>query len=295
MALRGPPGHARGMTPWTEHHPTGLGIGLAGSRRPLVVQRALPDRRPYLHPLRTPDGAHELTEDMPLHHPWQHGVAIGLNDLNGVGFWTEGLLPGHAADDGRILAEPLAAPHRQDGVVTWQVSARYEAPDGRALLQERQSWRWQADGVGGYGLALTWSLTALTAVRAGASAYGGLFVRAPVVPDAPITLLTSAGATTPALADGRPARWVALALGGPRGWATIAVADHPTNPGHPQPWRVDGEFGFGPSRSILGPWTLAAGETVVSRYRLLVASGRLDAAAVEDRCGACTQEQPWPA
>ena len=55
------------------------------------MQEAPEFGRPYIHPLRAPKAGGILTENAPGHHPWQHGLYVGLNDVNGIGFWTEGL------------------------------------------------------------------------------------------------------------------------------------------------------------------------------------------------------------
>ena len=52
---------------------------------PLVVQNAHADRRPFIHPLLVPGRNVSLTENAPPHHAWQHGLYIGLNDVNGIG------------------------------------------------------------------------------------------------------------------------------------------------------------------------------------------------------------------
>jgi hypothetical protein len=59
-------------------------------------------------------------------------------------------------------------------------------------------------------------------------------------------------------------------------FAHIVIFDHPDNKDFPIPWRVDNELGMGPSRQILGDWSLGKGETEVVRYRLMVYTGDLD-------------------
>ena len=55
-----------------------------GHRNPMLVQHAKADTRAYIHPIVAPDGNGQLTEDTPSHHPWQHGLYVGLNDVNGA-------------------------------------------------------------------------------------------------------------------------------------------------------------------------------------------------------------------
>lgn len=71
---------------FTDHQ---LAIARSPLTTPLLVQQARPHHRPYIHPILAPDGCGVLTEDAPPHHPWQHGLYVGLNDVNGVGFWMD--------------------------------------------------------------------------------------------------------------------------------------------------------------------------------------------------------------
>ena len=85
-------------------------------------------------------------------------------------------------------------------------------------------------------------------------------------------------------AEAQRARWVAIAMpipGRDIGPAGFAFFDHPSNPEYPNPWRVDGGLGIVPSRSIVGSWSLPAGETVSNRYRLIAFTGTIDANFIE--------------
>ena len=62
-------------------------IRRAGAPAPLLIQNARADSRPFIHPLAAPDGNGVLTEDSPAHHKWQHGLYVGLNQVNGHDFW----------------------------------------------------------------------------------------------------------------------------------------------------------------------------------------------------------------
>jgi hypothetical protein len=270
--------------PWTiQRHLHAFSITAQGQMHPVLTQWHLPERRPYLHPLRSADGRSELTQDMPAHHPWQHGVAIGLNGVNGVGFWTEGLLPGHEASDGRMRSRLGEGPTEAMDGVRWMVEVSYLDPLGvTTLLHEQQRWHWRVTGEG-YQLDLAWSLEACMAVDFAPYPYGGLFVRMPVGPGTAPQLLTGGGARTCAQAEGRPERFVAVSLQDPSSgsYAGLAVIDHPSNPGYPQGFRVDGEYGFGPARCIAGGWSLASQERCLQRYRIVAFSGVPDAQQLE--------------
>ena len=64
---------------------------LPGDANPILVQQATPNTRTYIHPILMSRGHMVLTEDTPDHHPWQHCLYVGPNDVNGIGFSTEGL------------------------------------------------------------------------------------------------------------------------------------------------------------------------------------------------------------
>lgn len=248
-----------------EHNPRRLELRREGEQTPLLVQNASEHQRPFIHPWQAPDGDGTLTENVPPHHPWQHGLYVGLNDVNGVGFWAEG------KTDGTFHPLPLAPATIEGNIATWEVVTEWRDPEGQTLLTETQAWR-LSDLGSRTQLDIEWTLTAAVTLTFGKYAYGGLFLRMPWRPDANGVVLTSEGHTDSSTADQQRARWVAIAMALPdreNGTAGIAMLDHPGNPEHPAPWRVDGQLGVVPSRCIAGSWQLGAGAATVNRYRLL--------------------------
>lgn len=265
-----------------EFTPSRLAVYRSGLSQPLLVQNAQPDARAFIHPLLAPDGEGTLTENEPPHHAWQHGLYVGLNDVNGIGFWTEGKLPGHGPD-GTFHPQPMREPMVAGNAVTWSVMSEWRDPAGLALLTETQAWRYQDRGMVGV-LDLAWTLRAQVDLTFGRHSYGGLFLRMPWRAETGGDVLTSEGATAIDQAEGQPARWVALSMPLPdrlAGPAGVAILDHPSNPVHPSPWRVDNNLGIAPSRCIAGAWTLAKGASTTSRYRVLLYPGKIDAGLVD--------------
>ncbi|QHW32303.1 hypothetical protein GZH47_16810 [Paenibacillus rhizovicinus] len=241
---------------------------------PILEQHAQSDKRPYIHPILAPDGNGILTEDVPSHHPWQHGLYIGLNDVNGVGFWTEGLL--NDPNDGSFRPLPLQ-PAVVDGCrVSWEVETLYLDPAGKPLLMELQQWRLEDQG-GRYSIDFDWSLKAAVDLTFGQYAYGGLFLRMPYRRELGGQVLNSEGQINEE-GEGQRARWSAccMPIEGRADQAGFAFMDHPGNAEHPVPWRVDYELGISPSRCITGPWQLAKDEVETSRYRIIVFCGSTD-------------------
>ncbi|MBE7463552.1 MAG: PmoA family protein [Planctomycetes bacterium] len=251
----------------------------------LVTQHARSDARLYLHPLRAPDLNGELTEDAPGHHPWQHGLYVGLHHVNGLDYWTEQWAK---EQRGFFYSRPLAAPNVTGSRAEWTAICDWRDGAGAAVLTESQHWTLEDRGET-YALDMAWSLTAAVEVTFGKHPYGGLFLRMPYRKESGGEALNSAGRKNQE-AEGQRARWVAVSLpipgretgGRERGdWCGLAILDHPGNAEHPNPWRVDGQLGIAPSRCIAGAWTLGRGATAISRYRVLGFCGATDAARVE--------------
>ena len=248
----------------------------SGQSDPMLVQHAKADTRAHIHPIVAPDGKGRLTEDTPSHHPWQHGLYVGLNEVNGVGFWTEGLLAGRQDTDGTFHPWPIANASTHDNAATWTVTSDWRDPSGASMLTETQAWTLTDQGAT-YDIDLAWSLTAALDIRFGEYAYGGIFLRMPYRKDGDGEAVNNNGQVNTD-AEGQRAKWVSVSvpLEGRDDWAGIAIMDHPSNPEHPTPWRVDGQLGIAPSRCIAGPWTLLRGETTTTNYRLLAFCGPTD-------------------
>ncbi|MCC7492634.1 MAG: PmoA family protein [Fimbriimonadaceae bacterium] len=241
--------------------------------QPLLVQHAPGGGRPFIHPLAPPDGRGCLTEVMPAHHLWQMGLYTGLHGVNGVDFWTAGLSSAGLEHDGTFHPEPLSTPQVSGDSVAWTVICGWRAPSGQLLLVERQHWCWQPRGAQTH-LDLRWTLSAACDVSFDQCSYGGLFLRPPYRDGLPAVAVDSAGRDR-AAAEQQRSRWVAVALplDGRDDLAGVAILDHPSNPAHPVPWRVDAQYGVSPSRCIAGGWSLARGSAVTERYRLVLFAG----------------------
>ena len=258
------------------HDSQRISIFIDNAIAPCVEQHAAPNCRPFIHPLRAPDGCTVLTEDAPAHHPWQHGLYTGLNDVNGIGFWTEGLHESHRAIDGTFHPLPLMAPQVDGDRARWAVQCEWRSQTGDALLHEKQIWTLRANF-----LDLAWTLTAMVDLTFGCYDYGGLFLRMPFRQARGGEAINSAGQHN-ADAEAQRARWcaVAMPMDDAGKWAGIALFDHPSNAQYPTPWRVDNELGIGPSPCIAGAWRLQAGEYRSFHYGVLPFMGRVDAGLI---------------
>jgi len=87
-----------------------------------------------------------------------------------------------------------------------------------------------------------------------------------------------------ARANGQRAVWadVGLKLDGRDDQAHIAILDHPKNDGYPTPWRVDRQFGIGPSRAVLGDWKIAQGKSATYRHQFIIYTGNFNDLKVDE-------------
>jgi len=267
----------------TEYEPHHIAVFIGDGTTPCVVQHAAPDHRPFIHPLLAPDGRSVLTEDAPAHHAWQHGLYTGLNDVNGAGFWTEGLYEAHREIDGTFHPLPLEAPKVHGEHVNWTVQCEWRSQAGEPLLLEEQHWQARNTSLEvTCFLELTWILTAQVDLTFGQYDYGGLFLRMPFRKARGGEAMNSAGHRN-AEAEAQRARWCAVSMpvNDEGAWAGVALFDHPSNMQFPTPWRVDNELGIGPSPCIAGAWHLQAGESRRFRHGVLPFMGRADATQIE--------------
>jgi hypothetical protein len=249
-----------------------LFIDEVDSERVVLQHNARTGLRPYIHPLRGPDGVACLTEDSPGHHPWQHGIQTGFHGVNGCEFWEDpGQRPGKSI--GNI--EPRAPRVVSDNPPGWVVESVWRHFDGGFLLAERQNWFLRPEGRELY-LDLDWRLQAIPDVKIVQHPYGGFFVRMPYREVSGASVLNSAGMADDDCEQQRAA-WVDLFMPLERSeeGGGITVCDHPKNPGHPAFWRVDRNRGINPSPCIAGEIELSSGETLRHRYRLVLHMGRL--------------------
>ncbi|WP_066189572.1 MULTISPECIES: DUF6807 domain-containing protein [Gracilibacillus] len=248
-------------------------------RTPIITQHAKTNKRPYIHPIVSPDGVGVITEDAPSHHPWQHGLYCGFNNINNIGFWEEGLRGGY---DGTIRPKPLSEPVLKENRASWKVETEWHAPDGTHMITEKQIWTF-TDHRDKYELDLVWSLRAETLLTFGQHIAGGLFLRMPFREELGGRAINSYGLENEE-AEAKPANWVAVSMPieNRKNWAGIAMMNHQDNPQHPVTWRVDDQLGISPSRCISGEWTQEQGQIERYKHRLLIYCGESNTEQIEE-------------
>lgn len=248
-------------------------VGRVGQAEPILVQVLKKDFRPYLHPIAAPDGKGILTEFSPGHHKHQTGLYVGHTRINGKDYF-------HNPGNGYFVRNRLDEPKADGKRATW--SFAYEL-NGKALpaLVETQTWTLEDRGAA-FVLDLEWTAEAIEDATVGKYDYGGVFLRMPHKGQG--KAVTSEGLEN-GKAEGKRAKWIDVGMPiegrSADDWGHIAVLDHPANPDHPVPWRVDGQLGISPTRARLGDWKIAKGEKTIARYRFLIYTGAFDAAKID--------------
>ena len=230
---------------------------------PAIIQQgdSKTHTRPYIHPLRSPDGKHVLTQFSPGHHKHQTGLYWGQTRINKRDFFHN-----YRGDYWKHIQNRL-------GNNFMEFHSQLLDGKGAPMLGDRQQWNY-IPGKNHYILDLKWTGTALQDVTIGKYSYGGLFLRMPWKRGIKSACVDSEGQKNQQ-GEGKSAKWVDLAMQieGMEEMAHIVMVDHPDNPGYPTLWRIDGQFGVGPALARRGDIKIAMGESLTYRYRLVVYEG----------------------
>ena len=235
----------------------------------LLVQNVKPDIRPYIHPIKAPDGIGVLTEFSPSHHKHQTGLYWGLKKVNGRDYFMN-----WKGDYWRKVSASVIADHGR--MVKWQTVYDLLDDTGAPILTETQSWSMQQTE-GKFVLDLEWRGKAKTEVKMEKFYVGGLFLRMPWREGISGEVINADGKKN-GEAEGQRSAWndIGIQIDGRKDKAHIAILDHPKNTDSPVAWRVDNELGIGPSRQILGDWSIEEGKSEFIRYRLIVYTGHFN-------------------
>jgi hypothetical protein len=282
-------------------------------------------KKPVLYPLRTAKGT-LVTRGFPLDprkgervdHPHHVGLWFNHGDVNGLDFWnnSDAIKPDQAPKMGTILHKRIVEAKSGEGTAQLVVETDWVRPDGKPLLREQTQFIFRADADSRSVDRVT-TVTALgerVMFRDNKEGVLGLRVaRSLEQPaDKPELFTDAAGRPTavPVLDNtgvsgmyvsseglkgdavwGTRGRWTLLAgTVGNNEPVTLAILDHPQNPGYPTYWHARGyglfaanplgEKVFSEGKTELN-LTLEAGRSVTFRHRLLILPGGPNAELVE--------------
>ena len=250
--------------------------------------------RPYLFPVLTP-GGQRLTRGYPAEevegenqdHYHHRGIYVAHGLVNGVNLWDESTGHGAMLQRGDPEVGVADGVGSIDGIVDWF------GPEGERLLEEQRSIRIAAEGE----LRILDHRSEMRMkygdVTFGDTKEGGLFsIRVPTSMDAKEKgrIENSEGQVYDSgqgeeTTWGKSAAWVDYSgpLSNGEEWGHTVV-DHRDNPLHPTHWHVRGyglftanAFGlhdFKGDAAVDGSLTVAASDTAVFHYRLIIHPGR---------------------
>ena len=249
-----------------------------GGETALITQNAEANFRPYIHPIIAPNGKAALTQFSPGHHKHQTGIYWAFTRVNGRDYF-------HHPEATHWKRISVGLLKEQGSDVSWKTVYHLLDEDGSPVMEESQTWT-VSHAAGHYMMDLEWSGKALVNLTVEKYNYGGLFLRMPFEKGADAEARNGQGQKNEAT-EGQSSAWVNVGMEVPGGerWGNITVFDHPDNPGYPNLWRVDRQFGFGPASARGGSWTLDQGESRSYRHRLLVYTGTPDQDLIDQTRG----------
>ena len=269
--------------------------------------------KPYLHPLRTAQGiivtrGYPMVTNIPgesKDHPHHRAMFFAHGDINGVDFWGEAQFmekaPVHVAGKTYTSSEELPKgstvfsklEEANGGPDSGTLRALFSlvGPDGRVMGSETQEYIFRGDATTRT-IDCAFTITADRGVplKMGDTKEGAFAIRVVRSLQEPaVKMLSSTGAVGEKNIWGKRADWVDYSgeVGGEK--VGIAIFDNPANIKHPTYLHARGyglfavnpfgehDFYNDPKRD--GSVTIAAGESLTLRYRVLIHDG--DAAAAK--------------
>jgi hypothetical protein len=283
-------------------------------------------KKPVLYPLNTADGT-TVTRGFPLEprpgervdHPHHAGLWFNYGDVNGVDFWNNSntLAPDAQSKMGSIVHRRIASTKSGKDSGELVVEMDWIMPNGKAILRETTRFVFHA----GPSMRAVDRITTLTALdervvfRDNKEGVIGMRVRRELEQPSkePLVFTDASGkATAVAKLDntgvsgeylssegmkgdavwGTRGRWTMLAGVVGQSPVTLAILDHPKNPGYPTYWHARGYGLF--AANPLGQevfsngkeklnFTLEPKQSVTFRHRLLILSGTATGAQIDEQ------------
>jgi hypothetical protein len=250
--------------------------------------------KPYLHPLRAASGTY-VTRMWPMEnveeektirkdHPHQRGLWFAHESVNKLDFWNNEASY-KTPNRGKIVLKKLDAV--KDGAKSGTIAATFDWTDleGKAVLVESRVMTFYAEPELRT-IDFDIALTAAGPVTFGDSKDGAFGVRMrPVLQEQGGTghITNADGLAGEKQLWGKASNWCDYSGEAQGEKVGIAILDHPQNPRHPVRWHVRGyglfaanPFGlavFTGDKSQNGDMTLASGEKVRFRYRVVIHPG----------------------
>ncbi len=281
-------------------------------------------KKPILFPIRTARG-NLVTRGFPLEpaaservdHPHQVGLWFNYGDVNGLDFWnnSDAVKPADRDKYGTIVHRELKETSSGKDAALLKVVMDWLNPAGKALLREQTTFVFRAAGPvrsidritqltaldepvlfkdnkeGVIGLRVARALEQPATKAEVFTDASGKATTVPVLNNEGVTgLYHSSEGKTGDDVWGTRGRWVALSGKIGTEEITLAILDHPSNPGYPTYWHARGYGLF--AANPLGQEAMSNGKEKLNlklepgqsasfRYRVLILSEKFSAEAVE--------------
>ena len=245
-----------------------ISIYREGIHDPLITQNAKADFRPYIHPIKSPDGKGELTQYSPGHHKHQTGLYWGFTRVNGRDYF-------HNPRGDYWKRKSVQILQNDKGGIRWQTEYLMLNKEGDPLITETQEWKIKISKDGAIIMDLNWQGLAHENITIAKYNYGGLFLRMPWKRGIKAEVINSEGDINQK-GEGKRAKWIDLGMEikNLTSQGHIAIFDHPKNDEFPNMWRIDGQFGVGPARARSGTWKIEKGQTKSFLHRFIIYEGK---------------------
>ena len=266
--------------------------------------------KPYLHPLRSASGK-VVTRGFPMlpdvsgeshDHPHQRGLWFTHGNVNGIDFWGSEVEKDPAKRGVVTLVKvDKTAGGRKSGEIT--ATFNWNAPGGKTLLSETRRMVFYSDPVNRI-IDFDIVLHPEDSVTFVDTKEGTFAIRlaagleepqknAPAVPKRTGLMVNAVGKSGEKAVWGKRSEWVDYAgeLDGEK--LGIAILDYPANPRHPTYWHsrsyglfaanIFGVHDFENDASKDGSLTIAPGQPLRFRYRVIIHPGNYQSAAIGDQ------------
>ena len=274
--------------------------------------------KPYLHPLRSAAGmvvtrGYPMREDIPGEshdHPHHRAMFFAHGDINGIDFWGEGepskqqqtangvVYSSESLPKGRTVLRKLDPVTTRAGRGTLRAEFDLVGPDGNVMGSETQEYIFIGRDASTRFIDCTFTTTADHGqpLKFGDTKEGTFAIRLVKELQKPTgKMLNSEGKAGEPAIWGKRADWVdysGVVNGEPLG---IAIFDHPSNIKHPTYWHARdyglfavnpfGEHDFYNDPKRDGSVTVAVGQSLILRYRVVIHHGDAAEAKVAEAYG----------
>ena len=256
-------------------------------------------KKPFLFPLRAADGT-IVTRGYPIDprpaeradHPHHTGVWFNYGDVDGLDFWnnSEAVPADRAAQMGTVVHRRVIEASSGSDKGELNVEADWVGPAGEPLLKENTRFTFRGDG-GSRSIDRVTRLSALgRRVVLGDNKEGLLGIRVARGLEHPAGVYVASDGRTGEAVWGTRGPWMMLQGTVDGRPVTLAILDHPANPGHPTYWHARGYGLFAANnlgRRVFDPaapearLALEPGTSVTFRHRILILDRKAEAPGMQ--------------